>query len=160
MFPWPGIMVYSQLAWWRGRGKVESRKYLCQRFWLLRSCIHARAASRWMYSTILLLVDVDCGQFTHLNLNHKGTLVFENWGNNTKVKSIWSMRIMWYLCNNNNTDFQLNSMFNEMNWRAFPSTISTAISVLYSLKLPVEHSILTAGGGRAATCCRHLHGTS
>ena len=47
---------------------------------------------------------------------------------------------MRYLCNNNNsTDFQLNSPFYEMCSRAFPSTISTAISVL--LKLPVEHRV-------------------
>ena len=45
-----------------------------------------------------------------------------------RLKSIWYIRIMRYLCNNNNnTDFQLNSRFNGMH-------ISTAISVLSSLE--------------------------
>ena len=32
----------------------------------------------------LLLVAVDCGQFTHLDMKHKGPLMFESGGNNRK----------------------------------------------------------------------------
>ena len=32
----------------------------------------------------LLLVAVDCGQFPHLDMKHKGPLMFESWGNNRK----------------------------------------------------------------------------
>ena len=52
-----------------------------------------------------------------------------------RFKSILYIRIMRYLCNdNNNTDFQLNSPFNETSLWAFSPTISTAISVLSSLE--------------------------
>ena len=69
-----------------------------------------------------------------------------------RVESIWSIRTMRYLCNNNN------NIRRSMRWvhglsllrSAQPSRISPA------LKLPVEHSILATGGGRAASCCHHL----
>ena len=37
-----------------------------------------------LVSASLLLVVVDCGQFTYLDMKHKGLLMFESWGNNRK----------------------------------------------------------------------------
>ena len=161
-------MVYSQLVWWRGRGKVESRKYLCQGFWLLRSCIHARAAGWWRYSTILVSVSswllYIVGSSRTSTWNTKGHWCLKAQVIIERVKSIRSIRIMRYYVmlvviitivrTFNSLRHSIRWLVDGLSllrWSAQPSRFSPA------LKLPVEHSILAAGCGRAASCCRHLH---
>ena len=66
---------------------------MCQGFWPLRIVSKCGGVMEVQYQsrTSLLLVAVDCGQFTHLGLKHKGPLVFDSWGNTRKSESIWSI---------------------------------------------------------------------